>query len=149
MTRKKKYSLFLLFLLSGVFNLIFPQANQLNFTHIYSEQGLSQNTVHSILQDRRGFMWFATEDGLDRYDGYNFKVYKNNPQDPSSISDNFIWSIYQDKNGILWIGTNNGGLCKYDELTDSFISYKNNPSDLNSLTFNDVRTIEEDSRGNL
>ena len=94
-------------------------------------------------------MWFATEDGLDRYDGYNFKVYKNNPQDPSSISDNFIWSIYQDKNGILWIGTNNGGLCKYDELTDSFISYKNNPSDLNSLTFNDVRTIEEDSRGNL
>jgi len=149
MLRQKTYCSFLFFFILGIFNLIFPQTNQLNFTHIFSEQGLSQNTVHSILQDKRGFMWFATEDGLDRYDGYNFKVYKNNPQDPTSISDNFIWSIYQDKNGVLWIGTNNGGLCKYDELTDSFISYKNNPLDKNTITFNNVRTIVEDSHGNL
>jgi ligand-binding sensor domain-containing protein len=67
--------------------------------HILSEDGLSQNTVHSILQDSKGFMWFATEDGLNKYDGYNFTVYKNNPRDKNSISDNFIWTIFEDKKG--------------------------------------------------
>ncbi len=149
MPGQKQYFLFILFLLTGIFNSVFAQNKQFNFTHLFSEQGLSQNTVHSILQDKRGFMWFATEDGLDRYDGYNFKVYKNNPQVSTSISDNFIWTIYQDKTGILWVGTNNGGLSRYDESTDSFISYKNNPADTNSLTFNNVRTIMEDRFGNL
>ncbi len=149
MPKKKAHILFFFFIFSVIFNLIFAQEKQFNFSHLFSENGLSQNTVHSVLQDSRGFMWFATEDGLNRYDGYNFKVYKNNPQDSTSISDNFIWTIFKDKSGILWIGTNNGGLCKYDELSDSFISYRNDPADSNSLIFNNVRTITEDSYGIL
>ena len=149
MLKNKSYIFFVFFLTSVIINPIAAQTNQLKFTHLFSEHGLSQNTVHSILQDRRGFMWFATEDGLDRYDGYNFKVYKNIPQDSSSISDNFIWTIYEDRDGVLWVGTNSGGLCKYDESMDSFISFRNDPADSNSLIFNNVRTIVEDSFGNL
>ena len=116
---------------------------------ILSENGLSQNTVHYILQDNDGFMWFATEDGLNKYDGYNFTIYKNDPHDKNSISDNFIWTIYQDKSGILWIGTNSGGLCRFDREKDRFISFKNDPSNPNSLSLNNVRAVCEDSDGNI
>jgi ligand-binding sensor domain-containing protein/two-component sensor histidine kinase len=121
----------------------------MNFEHILSDKGLSQNTIHCILQDSKGFMWFATEDGLDKYDGYNFTVYKNNPLDRNSISDNFIWTIYEDKSGTLWIGTNSHGLSKFDRQTDKFINYANSPDNSNSLNSNNVRAILEDSKGNL
>ncbi len=114
-----------------------------------TENGLSQNTVHHIIQDEDGFMWFATEDGLNKYDGYNFTVYKNNLHDEYSISDNFIWKIYKDRKNNLWIGTNSGGLCKFDKKKERFISYRNNPEDLKSLTLNNVRTVHEDSEGNI
>jgi len=94
-------------------------------------------------------MWFATEDGLDKYDGYNFTVYKNNPLDKNSISDNFIWTIYEDKSGTLWIGTNSHGLCKFDRQTEEFINYIYDPNNSNSLSNNNVRAILEDSKGNL
>ena len=94
---------------------IFAQESRINFSHLLSQNGLSQNTIHCILQDKKGFIWIATEDGLDRYDGYNFKVYKNNSLDSTSISDNFIWTLFQDKDGFLWAGTNSGGLCKFDQ----------------------------------
>lgn len=123
------------------------QASGPNLVHILSENGLSQNTVHDILQDSKGFIWFATEDGLNKYDGYNFTVYKNSQEDEYSISDNFIWTIFEDRSGVLWIGTNSGGLCKFDREKERFISYKNNPSDTNSLTLNNVRTICEDREG--
>lgn len=116
---------------------------------ILSENGLSQNTVHHILQDKDGFMWFATEDGLNKYDGYNFTVYKNNQQDSYSISDNFIWTIYQDRNGVLWMGTNSGGLCSFDKGKEKFVTYKNDPANTNSLTLNNVRAICEDNFGNI
>jgi ligand-binding sensor domain-containing protein/anti-sigma regulatory factor (Ser/Thr protein kinase) len=97
-------------------------------------------------------MWFATEDGLNKYDGYNFTVYKNNPdihRGKNSISDNFIWTIFEDKEGILWIGTNSGGLCKFDRDIEIFTSYKNIPGNLNSLSLNNVRSIYEDKDGIL
>ncbi|MEJ2614797.1 MAG: two-component regulator propeller domain-containing protein, partial [Ignavibacteriaceae bacterium] len=83
---------------------IFPQG-YISFNHLTVEDGLSQSSVTCIFQDRQGFMWFGTQDGLNRYDGYNFKVFKNEPGDSTSISDNFIFSIYQDKNGILYFET--------------------------------------------
>lgn len=123
------------------------QASGSNLVHVLSQNGLSQNTVHHILQDSKGFIWFATEDGLNKYDGYNFTVYKNNLQDKYSISDNFIWTIFEDKSGTLWIGTNSGGFCKFDREKERFISYKNNPDNNNSLILNNVRTIYEDKEG--
>jgi|YelNatPaOPRAMG01_1025707.scaffolds.fasta_scaffold00247_10 ligand-binding sensor domain-containing protein/two-component sensor histidine kinase len=146
-----KEFLFFLFtlLLPGLFTTQFSQEKSVNYVHILSEDGLSQNTVHSILQDKKGFMWFATEDGLNKYDGYKFTIYRNDPLDRNSLPDNFIWKIYEDKSDNLWIGTNNEGLCRYDEEKGEFIDFKNNQNDPNSLSYNNVRAIFEDSKGNL
>ena len=81
----------------------------LKFTHLTTNDGLSQSYVTAILQDRRGFMWFATRDGLNRYDGNAFVVYKHNPNDPGSLSANFIQDLIEDDDGNLWIATNTGG----------------------------------------
>jgi len=128
---------------------LFAQQSRINFSHLLSQNGLSQNTIHCVLQDKKGFIWIATEDGLDRYDGYNFKVYKNNSLDSTSISDNFIWTLFEDKDGFLWVGTNSGGLCKFDSETEKFTTYRHDPGNPNSLNLNNVRTIFEDSDRNL
>jgi hypothetical protein len=75
------------------------------FTHLTTNDGLSQSNVKAILQDRRGFMWFATQDGLDRYDGNTFVVYKHNPKDPDSLSANLVTDLIEDDQGYLWIAT--------------------------------------------
>ena len=73
------------------------QQPDLSFEHISSEDGLSQVTVNSILQDSKGFMWFGTSDGLNKYDGYNFTVFRNDPDNPNSLSNNIILSIHEDR----------------------------------------------------
>ncbi|MEO6672642.1 MAG: two-component regulator propeller domain-containing protein, partial [Ginsengibacter sp.] len=77
----------------------FPQKQHLQFEHIGTNEGLSQSNVLCILRDSRGFMWFGTHDGLNKYDGYKFTVYKNDPQKPNSLSNNFILAITESKNG--------------------------------------------------
>ena len=128
--------------------LTFSQAPKLKFKHITNEQGLSNSTIESIYQDHRGFIWFATRDGLNRYDGYKTVVYRYDPKDSSSISDNYIRYIYEDKNDGLWIGTNNG-LNRFDMSKNNFTRYKHNPNDPNSLSNNIVNCIYEDHNGNL
>lgn len=93
------------------------------FVKIGIEQGLSQSTIYSILQDKRGYLWFGTANGLNRYDGYEFVVYTNNPDDSSSISDNEITSLYEDAEGYLWIGTAKGILNKFDPNTETFTHF--------------------------
>ena len=78
----------------------------MSFEHISLEQGLSQSTVLSIIQDHEGYLWLGTQEGLNKYDGYKFTIYKNDPKNPNSISDNWITVLYLDKDGNLWIGTN-------------------------------------------
>src|SRR5690606_22861600 len=132
---------------------LFPQVNQPAgsnvLDHIFSETGLSQNTVHDIIQDKEGYIWFATEDGLNKYDGSTFTIYKNNVQDSFSISDNFILTIYKDHSGTLWVRTNSGGICKYDYEMERFIIYENDPGNPGSLALNNVRAIFQDSKGNI
>ena len=94
--------------------------NGIWFEQISLEQGLSQSVVLSILQDSRGFMWFATQDGLNRYDGHEFVVYKHDSENPNSLSDNFVNALYEDPSGALWIGTNGGGLDRLDPGTGQF-----------------------------
>ncbi len=125
------------------------QVNDINLEHILTDKGLSQNTIHCILQDSHGFLWFATEDGLDKYDGYNFKVYKNDPRDSGSISDNFIWTMFEDREGTLWVGTNSGGLCKFNRESETFTRFKHNPDNPESISYNNIRAILEDREGNL
>jgi ligand-binding sensor domain-containing protein len=75
------------------------------FEHLSIEDGLSQSVVNVILQDQLGFMWFGTQDGLNRYDGQQITIFKHDPNQPESICNNFILSIYEDSEGVLWVGT--------------------------------------------
>ena len=95
----------------------------IRFRRLSLEEGLSQTTVNSILQDRRGFLWIATEDGLNRYDGYEFTVYKNEPDDTSSLPADSVWSIAEDAQGDLWVATEGGGVARWDHRSDRFVRY--------------------------
>jgi ligand-binding sensor domain-containing protein/signal transduction histidine kinase len=120
----------------------------LKFTHLTTDDGLSQGYVVAILQDRRGFMWFATRDGLNRYDGNDFVVYKNNPSDSGSLSSNFLQDLMQDDHGFLWIATNTG-VNKFDPETERCTRYLNDTKNPNSLGGPSVKSIAQDSRGSL
>lgn len=103
---------------------LFPQTEEYKFTQLKIEDGLSQSTVYSIIQDKKGFMWFGTGNGLNRYDGYYFKQYFNSPSDSNSLSDDGIISMYEDKSGIIWIGTSAGNINRFDRTKEKF-SHKN------------------------
>ncbi|MFN2223683.1 MAG: two-component regulator propeller domain-containing protein, partial [Candidatus Promineifilaceae bacterium] len=124
-------------------------AADVKFDHLSLENGLSQSTVTAILQDDQGFMWFGTLDGLNRYDGYTFKVFKHDPTDPATLSDNAISALYQDQAGILWIGTENGGLNRFEVDTETFTNYQHKPEEATSISSNTVRAIAEDRQGTL
>jgi ligand-binding sensor domain-containing protein len=127
----------------------FGQANAVAFEHISIEQGLSQSSVFSVFQDSKGFLWFGTLDGLNKYDGYTFTVYKSDPRDTNTLSNNTIVRIFEDTDGYLWIGTLGGGLNRFDEATDRFIRYRHDPKNPRSLSNDNVRSIMQDSRGRL
>lgn len=109
---------FFLFLFLGIF-LIKAGGQPFYFRHYQVENGLSNNAAITSLQDKKGFLWFGTKDGLNRFDGYSFKIFRNNPLDPGSIGNNFIHCLYEDRNGVIWVGTENG-LYAYNEKTESF-----------------------------
>ena len=120
----------------------------LKFTHLTTNDGLSQGYVVAILQDRRGFMWFATRDGLNRYDGNAFVVYKNNPNEPGSLSSNFIQDLMEDDHGNLWIATN-VGVNKFDPTTERCTRYLHDPKNPNSISGDSVKSIAQDNRGSF
>jgi len=124
------------------------EVRDVRFTHLTTNDGLSQGYVTSILQDRRGFMWFATRDGLNRYDGNAFVVYKNNPSDPGSLSSNFIQDLIEDDHGDLWIATNTG-VNKFDPTTERVTRYLHDPNNPNSIGGAYVASIAQDRRGYL
>jgi PAS domain S-box-containing protein len=121
----------------------------LRFDHVATEQGLSNLDVWDVLLDDQGFMWFATLDGLDRYDGYQMRVFKHDHEDPHSLSENTIRTLYQDRSGTLWIGTWTSGLERFDRNTESFTHFRHNPDDPNSLGTDSVFAILEDRAGQI
>src|SRR5688572_7802302 len=131
---------------------ITAQPASLYFDNITTQNGLSHNKVNCIIQDKRGFIWMGTNDGLNRYDGKNFTVYKNTPGNNSTLSGNIITDIVEDDNEILWIATADGGLTKYDyhlESSKQFRQFKNVPGDSTSIPVNIINKILEDSHGYL
>jgi len=126
----------------------YPQNQDFQFEHISIDQGLSHAGVQAILQDSRGFMWFATRDGLNKYDGYTITIYKHSQLDSLSLVDNHIRAIYEDRKGKLWIGTNLG-LNRFDPITESFLTYKHDPKDSSSISDNIVLSIYEDRANRL
>ncbi len=121
---------FLLFLLA-LADRSLAQIN-LRFKKISVKDGLSQSTITFILQDSRGYIWISTADGLNRYDGYSFTVFRNNPDDPTSIATGETGSIIEDENHRLWITTRKG-ISVYDPRTEKFTNYAHNDADTNSL----------------
>jgi signal transduction histidine kinase/ligand-binding sensor domain-containing protein len=124
------------------------QTDTIRFERLSIADGLSQSVVTAISQDSRGFMWFGTEGGLNRYDGYEFTIYKHDPDDPTTLSDNQVHAIYEDQHGELWIGTNRG-LDRFDWASGKFAHYQHNPDDPQSLSVGAVRSICEDGMGIL
>ena len=94
-------------------------------------------------------MWFGTLDGLNRYDGNDFKLYRHDPDDPHSLSDNTIRGLIADHTGTLWIGTWAKGLNQFDRSTERFIRYHHNPGDPRSLSNDSIRSVIEDRTGSL
>jgi len=122
------------------------------FKSLRTENGLSHNKVNCILQDRRGFLWFGTEDGLNRYDGRYFNVYKNEPNNNKSVSGNIITDLYEDKEGIIWIATADGGITRYNyrlAALQQFKQFKYSIHDARSIPENGIKKIVEDNQSNL
>ncbi len=118
------------------------------FDRLTIEDGLSQSSIFSIQQDSQGLLWLATLDGLNRYDGYEFRAFRHNPDDPGSISANTINFLYEDAQNTLWVGTDSG-LNQYDAQSQTFRHFRNNANDEFSLSNDNVRTIAQDSSGDL
>ncbi|HMB24818.1 MAG: two-component regulator propeller domain-containing protein [Chloroflexota bacterium] len=121
----------------------------LRFDRIGSEQGLSQSSVRVIFQDHLGFLWFGTEDGLNRYDGYTFKTYKPDPDAAYSLSDRWINSIVEDRDGYLWIATRQGGLNRFDPRTEQFTHFLYDETNPSSLSDNYIDALYIDRNNDL
>jgi len=124
-------------------------AYPIRFDQYTTEDGLSSNQVYSIHQDRYGFMWFGTFNGLNRFDGYSFKNYYQDPQDSLSLSHNKVRAICEDDDGNLWFGTEGGGLDRFNQIDQKFHNYSWHPDQIGSLSNNHVMALLFDSRGNL
>ena len=127
----------------------FGQASHIRFDHLGTADGLSQSNVKTILQDSRGFMWFGTRDGLNKYDGYKFTTYKHDPADNNTVSNDYIGQIVEDKDGNIWIGTMGGGLSKLSMSKNRFTHYKHDAKNPGSISSNMVTCLALDKHGNI
>ncbi len=109
--------------------------------HVTLEDGLTQSTVMDILQDSQGFVWFATESGLNRYDGYSIQSYHRDRQDPAALRSDYIWKILEDADGNLWLATEGGGVARWNRRTDTFTNFVHDPTDPETLSSDDIRAM--------
>jgi signal transduction histidine kinase/DNA-binding response OmpR family regulator/ligand-binding sensor domain-containing protein len=116
---------------------------------ISTAEGLSQGMIFDMLQDNEGFIWVATKNGLNRYDGYSFKVFANDPYNSRSLSSNTIVKLFEDSKGRIWAGTENAGLNIYDKKTGQFYRIAHIPSDPASLSGNEIKAITEMTDGRI
>ncbi|MEO8672175.1 MAG: two-component regulator propeller domain-containing protein [Tahibacter sp.] len=125
-----------------------PGIDNVHFRAYGTAQGMSQATTRVITQDRNGFIWIGSQDGLNRFDGYGFRVYKSDRDDPWSLSQNHVWSLAADPDGSLWVGTQAGGLNHYDPALDRFTAYRADPAEQQAIAANHVTAllIDRDQR---
>lgn len=125
----------------------FAPGAHLRFEHLTIDEGLSQNAGLALLQDRQGYLWIGTQDGLNRYDGYTITQFKNDPDNPASLGHNSILALYEDAAGDVWIGTWGGGLNRYDPDAGRFTRYLPDPANPASLSHPVVTDIFQDAHG--
>ncbi|MEQ1676571.1 MAG: two-component regulator propeller domain-containing protein [Chitinophagaceae bacterium] len=141
--------LFFLFLTPA---LLSSQVPALYFEKFTTQNKLSHNKVNCILEDKRGFMWIGTNDGLNRFDGNNFLVFRNQSGNKASLSGNIITDLLEDEDGVLWIATEDGGLTKFDHRLsprEQFTQFKHLPGDTTSVPANTILAIKQDGQGFL
>jgi ligand-binding sensor domain-containing protein len=121
-----KKILLLLVIIYFFYTPAYSQSTDIKFEHITVEQGLSNNKIRCTIQDKYGFIWIGTYEGLNRFDGYEFKIFRNDPEDSTSLSSNWITDLFEDSAGDLWISTMGGGLNKFDREKERFIRVSHN-----------------------
>ncbi|RSK40092.1 sensor histidine kinase [Hymenobacter perfusus] len=119
------------------------------FHSITTPEGLASGSVFTVAQDRRGFVWLGTQDGLVRYDGGSARTFRNDPQRPGSLSSNYILALAEDPAGNLWIGTGGGGVCRYSPLNGQFQIFQKTAPDTTGLTDGFVRAVLADGQGKV
>jgi ligand-binding sensor domain-containing protein len=145
----KNFLTWLILIIFTQITILQAQNDGIRFKQLTIEDGLSQSRVNAIVQDSKGFIWIGAEDGLNRYDGYEFRIFTFDPKDSSSIANNIVLSLATDDSGNVWAGTSFGGLNKYDAKTGKFTTYRHSPEDQNSLSSDRVNYINRDNEGNL
>jgi ligand-binding sensor domain-containing protein len=136
---------FIAFLLNATW--AYSYKGDLIFKKISIEQGLSQSSINSVLEDKFGFIWIGTDDGLNLYDGYGFKIFKHDPKNKNSIPGNIITSLLEDKSGKIWIGTDISGLGVYDRFKGEFTHFVRTNKNFKGPFSNNITTLFEDAEG--
>lgn len=121
----------------------------MRFDQVTQDDGLSQSNIFSILQDSSGFMWFGTENGLNRYDGYEFQVFKRERGNPEALLSDYVYDIAESEDGSLWVATNGGGLALMDRDRATFQTFRHDPADDSSLASNVIRSLHVDDDGSV
>lgn len=128
---------------------LFAGSRGLQVDRLSVQDGLSQTTVWTVLQDARGFIWMGTEEGLNRYDGYGFQIFEHDPQDPRSLAESEVFTLIEDPVGILWVGTSGGGLDRFHRENESFEHHRHDPEDPHSLSNDHVLSLTIGPEGAL
>lgn len=136
------------FLLSFVLTSLQAQKSEIAFSHLILGESIATNEIQAIIQNEKGFIWFATSAGLCRFDGSEMKFYKNAANNPNSLCYNRTTSLLEDSNNFIWIGTE-VGLSKFDPAAESFTNYEHSIDDPNSLSNNFITSLCEDSYGQI
>ena len=126
-----------------------PAVRPLYFEHLTMRDGLSQSTVEGILQDSQGYLWLATESGLDRYDGNTVRVYRRERGNAQALASDYIWTIAEDAHADLWLATVGGGVARWERRTDQFQLFRHDPARTDSLASDAVRTLLIDADGRV
>jgi ligand-binding sensor domain-containing protein/signal transduction histidine kinase len=141
--------LLILFLAGLLLQDLWGQEYQMRFSTITDKDGNKPSATFAVVEDHQGFIWFGTIDGLYRYDGFVFKIYRNEPNNPNSLSNNTIWGLDIDNNGIIWIATQGGGVDAFDPINENFTNYRYTGKNKNELTGNIVWSILVDKSNNV
>jgi signal transduction histidine kinase/ligand-binding sensor domain-containing protein/CheY-like chemotaxis protein/HPt (histidine-containing phosphotransfer) domain-containing protein len=126
-----------------------PPVRPMYFEHLTMRDGLSMSTVNSVLQDSQGYLWLATESGLDRYDGDSIREYRRERGNAHGLASDYVWSIAEDAHGDLWLATNGGGLARWDRRTEQFQQFRHDARKPRTLASDAVRTLVIDTQGRI
>lgn len=126
-----------------------PPSNSVKFKRINTENGLSHAVVYAVIQDGIGFLWFSTQAGLDRYDGYEFKTFQHDPNDPKSFPPSNSGAMHFEEDGVLWVGTWGSGLVRFNTRTGDFVNMRHDPDDPTSISGNRIQSMLMDSKNRL